>query len=96
MGLISNLDIARDNDFRNRLRGAIVVTAIAVQEEAANTAMHAERSALAHAVLREQDRWVEIFLMPVVIKGGFNNSPNDNNLQNAVNNVWNVIATGGV
>lgn len=95
MGLISNLDITQDHNFLNRLRGAIVVNAIAVQEEAPDTALHAERARLAAAVFRNLDSYVEIFKMPVVVKGTITNSPSDNAINAAVRDTWNLIAVGG-
>lgn len=59
MAYIDNYSAGRDSGFRQRLEVALVKAAVAIMAEAAATAGHAKRVALANNVLLDPERWAD-------------------------------------
>lgn len=96
MGYSEAFDLALNNEMiGKKVQMAIVDAAIDVQAEPPATANHANRAALALAVLREPEKWTPLFaraveINPVVQAAGA--LALDGDIKFAVASVWNAYA----
>lgn len=92
MSNISQDNLARDAQFLQRVRVAMVSTAIAVQSELNTTPNHTNRSNYAKLVLNSPDSYVLDFSEATVSNAAITAASLDSDIQFQVNSVWNALA----
>lgn len=87
--------------FTNRTRVGVVSALLAIQNEAASTAFHKDRIALAVTVMNNLDVWVTKFAIAAandatvagkIASGGATGTDTDADLSNAISAAWNGFA----
>lgn len=91
MSLQTQFVAASDPALAARVQQQIVVSAIAIANEPANTADHANRVALARQVLLGPAAWASIFQQGVASQA-LDNTATDLQLANAVAAIWNAYS----
>jgi hypothetical protein len=95
MPAIDQYGVSTDPTFQHRIQVLMLKAAAAVQAEASNAASHAQRAALARAVLMDPVGWATRFAMAVAAdpnNAGIGLASTDNDLLFTVDALWNAFA----
>ena len=92
MALIDDYALSTDNSFIQRVKMAIISTAIAVQSEAISTANHSQRSSYAILVLANPDRYAQIMAPGMTVDGSTNVNSTDAALETRASAIFNAYA----
>lgn len=91
MALINDSDLAQDAVFLDRVKMALISTALAVQAEATNTANHASRSAYAIQVLANPTGYARLFAPAVTVDGNATTGSTDAQLESRCSAIYNAF-----
>lgn len=90
MALINDSDLSQDAVFLDRVKMAIISTALAVQSEATNTANHAARSAYSLLVLNNPTGYAKLMAPGFTVDGAITSSSTDANLESRASAIFNA------
>lgn len=83
---------SQNGDVLQRIQMSICSTAIAIQSEAVNTALHAQRSAYALLVLANPIGYAALMAYGICTGGNVTTSSTDAQIDTRVSAVWNAYA----
>jgi hypothetical protein len=89
MAYATDYTTATTTAFVNKVQLAIVATAIAISNEAANTANHAARVALASKVLANPAGYAQLMAFGMATSGATDNNSSDGTLDSRISAIWN-------
>lgn len=89
----SDFSTAQDGNVLQRIQESICSTAIAIQSEAVNTALHSQRSAYARQVLLNPSGYAAFMAYGICAGGNVTTSSTDAQIDTRVSSVWNAFAT---
>jgi hypothetical protein len=96
MSLLTDYTDSQNQDFKVRVRMALVSTAIAVQGEATSTANHAARSAGALQVLANPSGWADVMAPAFTVDAALNiATATDAQIESRASAVWNAYFVNG-
>ena len=92
MALINDSDLSQDPVFLDRVKMALISTAITVQAEATNTANHAARSAYALRLLADPFGFAKLMAPGMTVDGNTVVTSTDSQLETRASNIFNAYA----
>ena len=92
MAFIDQIALSTDQNFRNRCKIAMIVSAQNVAAEATSTANHVSREALAKAIENNPDAYVMAFTLGVVANPAITTASIDSDISFTVNSIFNGMA----
>lgn len=95
MAFIDQWTLANDATFQHRVQVATVKSAIAVLNEAVNTAGHVDRFRFARDVVGNPDAITARMALAVVTNPAINGSSTDGDIEFTVNSVWDALSGVG-